>query len=57
MRNGELISRDLKDKDGKIYYSLFMAKDNVKFFKNHPRKGEQQQRWHFVDEKGNIIWL
>jgi len=45
MRNGELVSCDLKNKDGTIYYSLFMAKDN------------RQQRWHFVDENGETIWL
>lgn len=57
IRNGELIGRNLKDEQGKTYYTVFMAEDNVNFFKTHLRKREYKQRWHFVDKDGEIIWL
>lgn len=57
IRNGELITRDLKDSEGKTYYSIFMAEDNVEFFKSHKRIREREKRWHFVDKSGHIVWL
>lgn len=57
VRNGDLVPRELKDSNGKTYYTIFLAEDNVNFFKTHPRKGERKQRWHFVDGNGEIIWL
>ncbi len=57
IRNGDLVGRALKDEEGKEYYKIFMAEDNVEFFKNHPRKGERKQRWHYLDGNGEVIWL
>lgn len=57
VRNGELVTRDLKDSEGKTYYSIFMAEDNINFFKTHERVREREKRWHFVDKNGEIVWL
>ncbi|MBU0975279.1 MAG: hypothetical protein ABIE03_06010 [Patescibacteria group bacterium] len=57
VRNGELVGRELKDDESKIYETIFMAEDNVSFFKTHPRKGKRKQRWHVVDKDGKVVWL
>lgn len=57
VRNGDLVPRELKDSNGKTYYTIFIAEDNLNFFKTHPRKSERKQRWHYVDGNGEIIWL
>ncbi|MFH1544046.1 MAG: hypothetical protein ABIE03_05965 [Patescibacteria group bacterium] len=57
VREGELIGRELKDEKGRTYETIFMAEDNANFFKKHMRKGKRKQRWHFVDEKGEVVWL
>ena len=57
IRHGELIGRDLKDEQGKTYYTVFMAEDNVNFFKTHPRVREHKQRWHYMDKDGEVVWL
>lgn len=57
IRNGDLVPRELKDSNGKTYYTIFVAEDNVNFFQTHPRKRERKERWHFVDNDGEVIWL
>ncbi|MDD3648446.1 MAG: hypothetical protein PHS44_08195 [Candidatus Dojkabacteria bacterium] len=57
VRNGELVGRELKDEKGRTYETIFMAEDNVKFFKTHQGKGKRKQRWHYVDENGEVVWL
>jgi hypothetical protein len=57
VRNGDLVAIELKDENGKMYYYILLAEDNVKFFKEHPRKRERKQRWHYVDGKGRVVWL
>lgn len=37
-RLGELHGRDLKRKDGSIYYTVYLVSENKKFLKNHPKK-------------------
>lgn len=57
IRKGDLVGRALKDEEGKEYYKIFIAEDNLNFFKTHPRKGERKQRWHYVDKDGEVVWL
>lgn len=37
-REGVLVGRDLKDENGYIYETVFLASENQKFLKDHPRK-------------------
>lgn len=37
-REGVLVGRDLKDENGYIYETMFLASENQKFLKDHPRK-------------------
>ncbi|MCK9368598.1 hypothetical protein M0R04_01335 [Candidatus Dojkabacteria bacterium] len=57
IRTGELISRDLKNSEGNQYFAFFLAKENKDFFTTHFKKAKRKQKWHFVDEKGKIVWL
>ncbi len=51
-RNGELIGRELKDSEGKTYFTVYMVKDNQKFFKNYKKTSSSNKKWKFVDEDG-----
>ena len=57
IRNGDLVARELKTAEGKTYDLILMSEDNVEFFKTHPRKREREQRWHYVDGEGRVVWL
>lgn len=51
-RNGELISRELKDLEGKTYFTVYMVEDNQKFFKKHKKTSRSNKKWKFVDKDG-----
>jgi len=37
-REGKLIGRDLRTKDGTIYYTVYLVEENREFFKKYPKK-------------------
>lgn len=57
VRTGELVGRQLKDTQGKVYHTVYMVDDNVAFIKSHPRKSAPKQRWYFVQKNGDVVWL
>lgn len=56
-RNGELIGRELKDSEGKTYFTVYMVDDNQKFFKKHKKTSNSNKKWKFVDKDGIGILL
>lgn len=56
-RNGELVGRQLKDTNGKVYHTVYMVADNVDFIKSHPRKSAAKQKWYYVQKDGEVVWL
>lgn len=57
IRNGELIGTPLKDAEGKEYFTVFLTKNNKDFFVKHVPVEDRVQRWNFVDENGEVVWL
>lgn len=51
-RKGELIGRELKDSEGKTYFTVYMVEDNKKFFKKHKKTSSSNKKWKLVDKKG-----
>lgn len=49
-RNGELVGRELKDSEGKTYFTVYMIEDNKKFFKKHKKTSSSNRKWKFVDK-------
>ncbi len=56
-RNGELIGRELKDSEGKTYFTVYMVEDNKKFFKKHKKTSGSNKKWKFVDKDGAEMLL
>lgn len=56
-RNGELVGRELKDLEGKTYFTVCMVEDNKKFFKKHRKTSSNNRKWEFVDKDGIEILL
>lgn len=56
-RNGELIGRELKDSEGKTYFTVYMVEDNKKFFKKYKKTSSSNRKWKFVDKDGVEILL
>ncbi len=52
-REGILKGRDLKTKDGAIYYTVYLKSENKNFLKKYPKKPEM--KIIFVDPQGNKI--
>ena len=49
-REGSLKGRDLKRKDGTIYCTIYLVKENEEFFKKHPRQ-DSKTKVNVVDYK------
>ena len=53
-REGILKGRDLKRKDGSIYCTVYLVKENKEFFLEHPKQ-KSSIKISFVNSKGNKI--
>ena len=44
-REGLLKARDLKRKDGTIYYTVYLVKENKEFFRKYPKKSAMKVKF------------
>lgn len=56
VREGLLHSRDLKRKDGSVYYTVYLVSENQEFLKKYPKQ-KSKKKISIPDNKGNEINL
>ncbi len=56
VREGLLHSRDLKRKDGSVYYAVYLVSENQEFLKKYPKQ-KSKKKISIPDNKGNEINL
>lgn len=57
IKEGLLHKRDLKRKDGTVYLSLYLVKENKEFLKEYPKNTTDKTRLRIIGENEEKIWL
>lgn len=54
-REGELVGRELKDEEGRVYFTVYLVEENREFLKGVTWKKERRMNPLYVDEKGPVF--
>lgn len=57
IRQGVVKGREFKDKQGRVYFRLFLVEENRQFLKDYPQQREARREYFYFDENGNKVWL